>query len=215
MLGECRGGHAAKVELLTARQHRGRDRFALGGGEDEHEVFRWLLDDLEQSVERLAGEAVDLVEDDDLVAVASGPVLEALGELSHLLDLGVGGGIDLDHVEIPTSGDLLTGLAFVARIGRRTALAIQRLGEHPGHRRLADSPDPGEEIRLGDPPLGESVLQCRDDRLLADDTREVLWAPLPGENLIGHIEVGNRGRRRVQAKLQHPIGHLIAAPFRA
>jgi hypothetical protein len=63
-------------------------------------VRRRLLDDLEQRVEGLPRQAVHLVEHHHLVAVARRAVAQALGQVAHLLDLGVGGGIHLEHVEV-------------------------------------------------------------------------------------------------------------------
>ena len=100
VLVQRRRAHPPEVELLAARQDGGRHRLDLGGGEDEDQVRRRLLDDLEQGVERLPRQAVDLVEHHHFVAVARRAVAQALGELAHLLDLGVGGGVDLDHVEV-------------------------------------------------------------------------------------------------------------------
>jgi len=45
---------------------------------------------------------------------------------------------------------------------------------------------------VGDPPLGERVAQRGDDRLLADQRREILRAPLAGEDLVGHGVVRQR-----------------------
>ena len=204
------------MELLAAREDGRRHGVDLGGGEDEDQVRRRLLDDLEQGVEGLAREAVDLVEHHHLVAVAGRAVLQALGELADLLDLGVGGGVDLDDVEVRAAGDLDAGRALVAGIGGGAPLAVERLGEHAGRRGLADAADAGEEIGLGDPPLLQGVAQSGDDRLLADEAGEVLRAPLAREDLIRHgscgVAVVNEGFR---LNLRHSAGYLIAAPFRA
>ena len=117
MVGERRRAHAPEVELLAAREDGRRHHLDLGGGEDEDQVRRRLLDDLEQRVERLPRQAVDLVDHHHLVGVARGAVAQALGELAHLLDLGVGRGVDLDHVEVGAGGDLAAGAALVAGIG--------------------------------------------------------------------------------------------------
>jgi hypothetical protein len=123
---------------------------------------------------------MDFVEDHHLVAVAGRAVLQALGQLADLLDLGVGGGVDLDDVEVPAAGDLDAGGALVAGIGRRPPFTVEGLGEDAGGGGLADAADPGEEIGLSDPPLAQRVAQSGHDRLLADETGEVLGAPLAG-----------------------------------
>lgn len=129
---------------------------------------------------------MDLVDDDHLVAITRGAVFEALGQLADLLDLGVGGGIHLDDIHVGATGDLAADNALVAGTGGETFLAIQGLGQHAGHARLADTTDAGEEIGLGDTAFAQGVAQRDDDRLLADHAGEILRAPLAGENLIGH-----------------------------
>ena len=211
--GEGGRGHAPEVEFLAARQDGRRHGVDLGGGEDEHQVRRRLLDDLEQRVEGLAREAVDLVEHHHLVAVAGRAVLQALGEIADLLDLGIGGGVDLDDVEVRAAGDLDAGGALVARIGRRAALAVERLGQHARRRGLADAADSGKKIGLSDAPFLERVTQSDNDRFLADEAGEILRAPLAREDLIRHRD--GSGLRRVPVKLRHSAAYLIAAPFRA
>ena len=73
--------------------------------------------------------------------------------------------------------------------GRLLVLAVERLGEDPrGDARLTDAANAREEIGLRNPVFGsDGVLQRRDDRLLADDARKILRAPLAGENLVGHV----------------------------
>ena len=200
-----RRAHPPEMELLAARQDGCRHHLDLGGGEDEHQVRRRLLDDLEQSVEGLAREAVDLVDHHHLVGVARGAVAQALGELAHLLHLGVGGGVDLDHVEVGAGGDLAAGAALVAGIGQRrsafplgeqAALAVERLRQHPRGRGLTDAADAREQIRLRDAAIGDRVAQRGGDGVLADDRREILRPPLAGESLVGHV--GGGGKRRVK-----------------
>ena len=59
---------------------------------------RRLLEGLQQRVEGLAGDLVRFVDDEDLVAVARGPVADVLAQLAHLVDAAVGGRVDFDHV---------------------------------------------------------------------------------------------------------------------
>ena len=135
---------------------------------------------------------MDLVQDDDLVAVAGGAVPQALGQVADLLHLRVGGGVDLDHVEIARFPDLGADQAGVARFGHRApggavgAEAVQGLGEDSRGRRLADAADAGEEIGLRDAAVAQCVAQGGDDRLLADQVGERLRPPLAGQRLVGH-----------------------------
>ncbi len=74
------------------------DPVGLGGGEDEPDVGRRLLEGLKQGVEGRPGEHVYLVYDVELAAAFGGDVLEVLLELAHTVDLRVGGSVDLDDV---------------------------------------------------------------------------------------------------------------------
>ena len=91
--------HPPQVEALAARQHRDRDLADLGRGEDELGVRRRLLERLQQRVEGLVGQHVDFVEDVDLVARRGRPERDALMQLAHVVDAGMRGGVELDHVD--------------------------------------------------------------------------------------------------------------------
>ena len=129
-------GNTTKAELLAPRQERGRYRLGLGGGENEDQVSRGLLDNLEECVKGLPREAVNLVEDDDFVTIPSRSVPQAFGELAHLVDLGVGRGVELQDIEIVATGDLYTGRALIAGIGSRPPFAVEGLGEDSGDARF-------------------------------------------------------------------------------
>ena len=86
-------------ERLAARPD-GRDHLLeLGRAEDEDEVGRGLLDELEQRVPRSRRQLVRLVDDVDLVAAFCGLEHRALADLAHLVDAALRGGVHLDDVE--------------------------------------------------------------------------------------------------------------------
>ena len=137
---------------------------------------------------------MNLVDDDHPVAVAGRPVAQHFLELADVVDPGVGCRVDLDDVEARASGDLLTGDAVTAWLGRRSLLAVDRLGQEARRRRLADAADPGKDISVSQCSGGEGVVQGSDDRILADDVGEGLRSPGAGQYLIGHGEsVGEDG----------------------
>ena len=187
MGGQQGGTHATEMKLLAPGENGGGNCVDLGGRENEDKMRRWLFDDLEQGIEGLTGESMNLVDDHHLVAVAGGAVFEALCELSYLFDLGIGGGIHLDHIEIGSGRDLGAGSAVVARVCGGPVLAIERLGQNPRDTGLADTPNAREQIGLRDSSFLESVAQCRYSGFLADDAGEILRAPLACEYLVGHI----------------------------
>ena len=71
----------------------------LGGGEDEDQEVRRLLDQLEQGVEALRGDHVRLVDDVDLVAVADRREERPLAQVTGVVDAAVAGRVDLDDVD--------------------------------------------------------------------------------------------------------------------
>ena len=63
---------------------------------------------------------MDFVDDEDLVAIADRRDAEAGDDdVADLVDLGVGGGVDLEDVHVAALRDLDAGVADAARIGGR------------------------------------------------------------------------------------------------
>ncbi len=92
-------------ERLAARPHRREHLLQLGRAEDEDEVGRRLLDELEQRLPRGVGELVRLVEDVDLVPPLDRLEDDALADLADVVDPALRGGIHLDDVERRSVGD--------------------------------------------------------------------------------------------------------------
>ena len=164
----------------------GEHLLQLGRAEDEDEVGRRLLDELEQCLPGRVRELVRLVEDVDLVAPLDGLEHDALADLADVVDPALRGGIHLDDVERGAVRDREADRAGLVRRRRRAgrAGAVQRLREDARHRRLPGSARPGEEVRLAHLAVLDRVLQRPDDRLLPDDLVESLRAVLPVER--GH-----------------------------
>ena len=172
---------------LRSRQDRLRNLLDLRRRHHEHDVRRRLLDRLEQRVERVAGELVDLVDDVDLVSVADRCHRQTGDDhLADVLHLRVGGGVDLQHIDIAPLGDLDARVACPARIRGRPGGAIQGPRQNPRGRRLPDAAGTREHERLGEAPLGQGVAQRPGGRLLPDDVIEPLRTVLACENLVGH-----------------------------
>ena len=100
------------------------------------------------------------------------------------------GGVHLDHVDVPALGDRAARLADVARRDRRTALpvradAVERLGDQPRGRGLADAADAGEQERMRDPPALDRIGERLHHRVLADQLGKGLRAVFAGEHAIG------------------------------
>ncbi len=175
---DARDADAGKVEALAARQDRRGDFLHLGGGKNELDVRRRLLERLEQRVERVLhiprGQHVDFVDDVDLVARPGRAILGILPQVAHVVDAVVARPVDLLDVEILAGRNCPADFAFAARRGGRPVDAVQRLGEDAGSAGLADAARPGEEIGVRHPAALDGVAERLRDRLLADQLAELL-----------------------------------------
>ena len=124
-----------------------------------------------------------LVDDEHLVAVAHGRNREPADDhLADVLDPGVGGGIDLEHVHVAAARNFPASVADPAGIGRGALIAVQGAGEQPRGGRLPHAARPREHERLVDASTRERVAECLRDGLLPDDLVEALGPPLAGED---------------------------------
>ena len=185
-------------ERLAARAHGREHLLQLGRAEDEDEVGRRLLDELEERLPGRVGELVRLVEDVDLVAALDRLEDDALPDLADVVDAALRGGVHLDDVERGAVRDREADRARLVGDRRRAGRpgAVERLREDARHRRLAGAARPGEEVRLAHLVVLDRVLQRPDDRLLSDDLVEPLRAVLPVERGHPLIQAAGQVARR-------------------
>ncbi len=112
-----------------------------------------LLQRLEHGVEGVLRQHVDFVDDVDLIAACGRRVLGVFQHLAHVVDAGVGGGIDLDQVDEPAGLDLLAGGADAAGLSADAGLAIQAAGQDAGQGGLADAAGACEQVGMMQPAL--------------------------------------------------------------
>ena len=126
-LTQDRGRHQAERVVMGARPDRRDDLFRLGGGEDELEVWRRLLDQLEEGVEALPRHHVRLVDDVDLEPAGDRRVERPLAQVPGVVHAAVRGGVDLDHIQAarPVRGERDTRLALAARVRGGPLGAVQ------------------------------------------------------------------------------------------
>ena len=161
-------------EGLAARPHRAEHLVQLGRAEDEDEMRRRLLDQLQEGVPGGIGQLVRLVEDVDLEAALDGLEDDVVADLADVVDPALAGGVHLDDVQRDAVGDRHAGVAGLVGRRRRALLAVERLGEDPREGRLPRPARPREEVRLPHLVVGDRVPKRPHDRLLADDLVEVL-----------------------------------------
>jgi hypothetical protein len=130
---------------------------------------------------------MNFVDDENLVAVADWCDGEPGNHhFANVVDAGMTGRVDLEHVDVASLRDLDTRVTRATRLRRLALHAVQRLGQYPRGRRLAASSWTGEHERMRDAAARNRVAQRARHRLLADDLIEALWTPFAGEDLIGH-----------------------------
>ena len=161
-------GDQSKIVLLTSRADRHRHLVAFGGREDELHVIRRLLQRLQEGVERARRQHVNLIDDDDLVAVALGPVRERFLETAHVFDAVVRRPVDLLDVHVDARRDVEAGAALVARGRSRALFAVERFGEQACRGGLADATNPREQEGVRDAIGVDGVAERSRNVLLTD-----------------------------------------------
>ena len=195
----------AQIEALAARQHGDRHLADLGGGKDEFDMGRRLLQRFQQRVESVGGQHVHFVDDVDLVARRGGAVVDRVDDFADIADAGARGGVHFHHIDMSAGGDGKAGLAGPARLGGRGAAAVradavQPLGDDPGGGGFSGAPNAGHDECLGDPVGGEGIFQGPDHRLLPDQIGKGFRPVFAGEDLVGFGRCGS-------------VWHLASAGF--
>ena len=122
----------------------------LGGGKDEYDVWRRLLDSLEQCVEGTVGEHVHLVYDIYFVLGVGRGKKHLVLNLPHVVYRCVGGTVYLDNIHGVALGNLLAAGAQAAGVSVGPwVLAVDCLGQDTGGRSLTYAPWPREQISMG------------------------------------------------------------------
>ena len=178
-------GHTLEVVNLAAAQDGGQYLVLLGGGEDEDDVGRRLLQGLEERVECRRRQHVNLVDNKDLVA----PYLRRYARLLHqrldMLHRVIRGGIELEDVERTLLVERLARLTLVAGLAfSRRRLTVDGLGEDTRTSGLAHTSRPAKEVRVGQFARAYRVLQRCCQCLLSHHRVERHWSVLSRRNNI-------------------------------
>ena len=152
--------HALEVVNLAAAQDGGQDLVLLGGGEDEDDVCRRLLQRLEEGVEGGRREHVHLVDDKHLVASQLRRYARLLHECLDMLHGVVRRGVKLEDVQRALLVERLARLTLVTglAIGRRI-LAIDGFGKDAGTGGLAYAARPAKQVGMRQLARLHGVLQ--------------------------------------------------------
>ena len=160
----------AEGVMVSARTNSRQNLFWLSRRKDEDDVLRRLFHNLEQSIEALRSDHMSLIEDEDLIAVASRSELGALTNLTSILHRIVRSSINLHHVDrtLAASSELLAALAFSARVRSRPFRAVDAAGENTRSTRLTASARPGEQVGLDELAIVQSTAKWHGHLVLTD-----------------------------------------------
>ncbi len=150
------------------------DLLRLGGREDELEVRRRLLDQLQQRIEALAGHHVRLVNDVDLEAAGHRGIEGPFPQVPGVVHAAMRGGVDLDDIDAAGAGgrERDAGRALAAGVGGRALLAVQRASQDPRARGLAAAARAAEQVGMMHPPAAQRLAERLGDLVLALDLGE-------------------------------------------
>ena len=119
---------------------------------------------------------MDLVDDIDLVLAAHRGKVDGVDDfLAHIVHARAACGIELVDIRVvalgnePRTPQSTVGHAAACTIGaRRLGIAAEQcLGKNARHSGLARAARSAEQVRMGQASLGDSVLERRDDMMLA------------------------------------------------
>ncbi len=195
-----RGEQAERV-VVRARTDGGQHLLQLGGGEDEDDVLRRLLDDLEQRVEARIRNHVGLVDDEDAVARLGRREVGAVAQIAHVVHAVMRSGVELRDVQIAgaAGGERDAGIAHAA--GRRggALLAVERAGHDARGGGLATAARAGKQVGVINTPRVERGGQGPGDLLLAYHLGEGCWTIFPVKShdctVYRLARAGKAGRR--------------------
>ena len=169
---------------LAAGKYRGGNLLKLRRREDEHQMLRRLLKDLEQGVESRSREHVHLV--DDVHALFHGGRREhgLVPQRADIVNAVIGCRVQLHHVEYRPVRDAAAGGADAAGAAVHRMLAVHRAGEDARTGGLARAARADKDVSVGEPTGHHLVFQRLGYVLLSDDLIKDLRPPFAVQRLI-------------------------------
>src|SRR5262252_1999245 len=154
------GRYLPELELLAARKYGVGNLVKLRRRHNKSDVRGRLFEGFQQGVKRAGRKHVDFVNDEDLITVAGRPDRDVVDDhVPHVVDAGVGRGVDFEHVERGARGDLDAGRALQAGAAGNARVTVETLGQYSRGGRLAGPPDAGKEVGMMKPPPIKGVAE--------------------------------------------------------
>jgi len=133
---------------------------------------RRLFQGLQQGVEGGIGNLVGLIENVNLLAVASRTIAGCIPQLADFVNATIGGGINFNDVHSAAGAYFRAGVAFAAGLSLGaiffSAAAVQAHGQDAGNSRLPDATMSAEDIAVGDALLFDGIFEGARNVLLPD-----------------------------------------------
>ena len=156
----------------------------LGGGQNEHQMLRRFLQDLEQGIKCLGGEHVHLVHDVHPLFHRGRGVHRLVQDGPDVVHPVVGGGVQLQHVQNGAVLNPHAGRAPVAGVAVPGILAVHRPGQDLRAGGLAGAPGAGKQVGVGQPPGLYLALEGLGDMSLPHHIVKGAGPPLAVQGLI-------------------------------
>ena len=186
---------ALEGEPLAAGQDGGGDLVQLRGGQNEQQVLRRFLHDLQQGIEGVPGEHVDLVDDVHPFFQHGGGIHRLLPQGAGVVDAAVGGGVQLRHVQQGACIDAAAAVTLAAGGAVHGVLAVHRLGQDAGAGGLAGAAGAGEQVGVAHAALRHLALEGVGDMGLAHHLGKGPGTVFTVQRLVhGHTSCRNKNR---------------------
>ena len=198
--------------MVGSRTNRADDLLWLGGGENELDVRRRLLNQLQQSVEALRRDHVGLVDDVNLVAAGDRGKKCAFAKLTGVIHTAVASRVDLDDVNgaWPARRQIYTRLADATRVRSRALFAVKAAGQDSRGRGFTATAGAAEQICVIDLVIFDRPHQRFGDVILTDDFLERVRAVTPIQRQVCVVFLVGDGLNLVlQLGFLDHLGHLI------
>ena len=139
-----------------------------------------LFERLQHRIEGRSREHVHFVDDVDLEAARRRRVQRIFQQLAHVVDLGIGGGVELDRSTKRPPSISQQAPHFPQGVDGDPSLAVKRLRDDAGERRFSDAARTGEEIGVVQPLLVERIGERPHHVLLPHELAKAPGAPFTG-----------------------------------
>ncbi len=180
------GGGVQPLEgvALAAGEDGRRNLIQLRGGQNKEQMCRRFLQNLQQRVERRAGEHMHLVDDVNAAVRGGGREHCLVPQLAHVVHAVVAGRVQLHHVHQAALVDAATKAAFAAGVAVLRVFAVDRLCQNAGAGGLAGSARPDKQISMAEMTGTHLIFQRFGDMGLPDHLVKGARTPFPVERLI-------------------------------